>query len=121
MDMETISYIWQSFIYGVLKRQPDFDFSQVPSVLNFVSHYDKENDLHWLECRELPEFYVTGKNKEELARNVTDTLFVYFNVPTYFARKYKPDNVKFSFENKKTGEHEYVSLDYIEELNRVMA
>lgn len=119
--MESAIYLWQSIVFGVFKKDPHIDFSEFPSTLRFISHYDSKNDIHWLECPELPEFHVTGKNKEELARNVTDTLLVYFDVPTYFARKFRPDNIRFNFENKKTGEHEYVSLDYMEELNRVLA
>lgn len=107
--------------YDLLRMPSYFDYSVLPESINFQSHYDKKRDLHWLECKELPDFYVTGKDKVELARNVGDTLMVYFDIPTYFARNYKPDATTFNFENKKTGEHEYVSLDYEAELKRVVA
>ena len=118
--MDALINIWQEIKYGVLRRE-GFDFDQLPKTLNFNSNYDPNKDLHWLECVNLPEFYVTGRNKEELARNVTDTLMVYYDVPTYFAKRYKPNDTRFTFENKKTGEHEYVSLDYIEELRKAAA
>jgi site-specific DNA-adenine methylase len=116
--MNNLIYLWQNVYYGLLRPNYKFDYNVMPQTINFTSHYDSERDLHWLESSEFPELYVTGHNKEELARNVTDTLLVYFDVPTYFARKFKPDNQTFSFENQKTGEREYVSLDYIDELRR---
>lgn len=117
--MDYLINIWQGLKYGVFRQRLNFD--DLPDTLKFISHYDRKSDLHWLECPDLPEFFVTGKDKEELARNVTDTLLVYYDVPTYFAKRFKPDNTTFSYENQKTGQHEYVSLDYIEELKRVAA
>jgi predicted RNase H-like HicB family nuclease len=113
-----VVYAWQSFLYGFLKRRPDFDFSEIPQQINFESHYDKENDVHWLEVPELPEFYVTGKTAEELAEHFTETLLVYFDVPVYFARRYKP-GIRFDFNNQKTKEREIIELK--EELHRALA
>jgi hypothetical protein len=113
-----ISYYIDVFKYDLLKRPAYFDYSIMPASLNFESHYNAEQDLHWLEAKDMPEFYVTGKNKVELARNVGDTLLVYYDVPTYFAKKWRPDTNTFRFENKKTGEQEYVSLAYEDELSR---
>jgi hypothetical protein len=114
-------YYLDVFKYDILRMSQHFDYSIMPTSLQFESHYDRESDLHWLEMPELPGFYVTGKDKVELARNVGDTLLVYFDVPTYFAKKWKPDTTTFNFENQKTGEHEYVSLDYLEELHKQAA
>jgi len=119
--MNPLVNVWQTFIYGVLKHRPEIDFSEIPANIHFVSHYDKENDILWVESPELPEFYVSGKTSEELARNVGDTLMVYFDIPTYFARNFK-DGV-FNFSNLKTGEHETIqsnNVNYKEELHRVL-
>ncbi len=110
--------VWQSFIYGVLKKTPNIDFSEIPQNIEFISHYDAARDVHWVEAPQLPEFIVSGKTSEELAKNVGDTILVYFDVPTYFARKF-PDGV-FNFTNQKTGEHETIHLNK-EELDRVLA
>jgi predicted RNase H-like HicB family nuclease len=115
--MQRIVEISQFVKYGLLKRPYSLE-GKLPQTINFDSHYDAENEIHWLECSEFPEFYVTGKDKEELARNVTDTMLVYFDVPTYLAKRYKPTNMRFTFQNQKTGEQEYVSLDYIDELRK---
>jgi hypothetical protein len=116
-----IQYYVDVLKYDVLKQPSFYDYTALPDVINFDSHYDEGKQLHWLESEELPGFYVTGRNKLELAKNVTETLLVYFDVPTYFARKWRPENQKFNFENKKTGEHEYVSLDYENELKQATA
>ncbi len=104
--------------YDILRRPQSFDYTVIPQSFSFDSNYDKDRDLHWLESKEMPDFYVTGSNKVELASRVGDTLLVYFNVPTYFAKKWKPETTTFNFENKKTGEQEYVSLAYEEELRK---
>jgi hypothetical protein len=104
--------------YDVLKMPSYFDYSILPTIVDFDSHYDKKRELHWLESKDLPGLCVTGRDKVELAKNVGDTLLVYFDVPTYFAKKYHPDNTTFNFVNQKTGEMEYVSLDYENELKR---
>jgi predicted RNase H-like HicB family nuclease len=116
--MDPAISVWQSFIYGVLKYRPAIDFSEIPATLDFVAHYDAKNDVHWVEAPQLPEFYVSGKTSEELAKNVGDTLLVYFDVPTYFAKKWS-DGV-FNFTNQKTGEHETIHVNK-EELDRVLA
>lgn len=107
--------------YDVLKMPAFFDYTIIPGHIDFDSHYDEYKNLHWLETEDLPDFYVSGKDKLDLANHVGDTLLVYYDVPTYFAKKWHPDKQTFSFENKKTGEHEYVSLDYEEELKRAAA
>ncbi|HEX6257942.1 MAG TPA: hypothetical protein VFZ48_00515 [Candidatus Saccharimonadales bacterium] len=113
-----LDYIGQVIMYGVFKNKPDIDFSEIPETISFVSHYDKDNDVHWLESPELPEFYVTGKNVEELARNTTDTLLVYYDVPTYFARRFS-HTAEFKFTNQKTGKEETIHIK--EELHRAIA
>lgn len=113
-----IHHLWQSFLYGVLGNRPDFDFSKIPTKVSFISHYDKEHDVHWLESRDLPEFYVSGRTTEDLARHMADTLLVYYDVPTYFARRLQPQ-VKLDFTNQKTKEHE--SIELREELHKVLA
>ncbi|PIZ63140.1 hypothetical protein COY17_01185 [Candidatus Saccharibacteria bacterium CG_4_10_14_0_2_um_filter_52_9] len=115
--MNPIVYGWQSFIYGVLKRRPSIDFSEIPSTIHFTSRYDQKNKVHWVESPELPEFIVSGKTSEELAKNVGDTLLVYFDVPTYFARRF-PEGV-FNFTNKKTGQQETIQVK--KELDRALA
>jgi len=112
--------LWQEFIYGVLKRRPTIDFSEMPSQINFVSHYDAERDVHWVEAPSLPEFIVSGKDAKELAIHINDTLMVYFDVPTYFAKRINIDNTIFNFENKKTNQLETVHLDYKKELDKVL-
>ena len=116
-----IRYYVDVLKYDVLRQPAFFDYTIMPDSIDFESHYDKERDLHWLEVENLPGLYVSGRNKLELARNVGDTLLVYFDVPTYFARKWRPDKETFNFENKKTGEHEYVSLAYEDELKQAAA
>lgn len=116
-----LQYYLDVLKYDILRQEAIFDYSIMPNPINFVSHYDEERDLHWLEVEELPGFVVSGRNKVELARNLGDTLLVYYDVPTYFAKKWNPENQKFAFLNRKTGEQEYVSLDYEDELSRATA
>lgn len=118
---ESMINIWHHFLYGFLKRTPNIDFSEIPQKLDIVSHYDKKNKVHWVEVPQLPEFYATGKTSEELARNIYDTILVYFDVPTYFAKRFKPSESKLNFLNKKTGKEEIIQLDYKEELDKVLA
>lgn len=118
---EIANNLWQEFIYGVLKRRPTIDFSEMPETISFVSNYDEKHDVHWLEATNLPEFIVSGKDAKELATNINDTLLVYFDVPHYFAKRFKVDSTIFNFENKKTNQHETVELNYKEELDRVLA
>jgi len=116
--MNTMIYLWQAFIYGVLGMRPSIDFSEIPKQFSFSSHYDEENKVYWVEAYNLPEFIVSGKTPEELAKNFVDTILVYFDVPRYFAKKYKGGEFKFT--NPKTGEAQTVQLNK-EELSRVLA
>lgn len=119
--MNSLVDLWQTFNYGLLKKRPSIDFSEMPDQLSFISHYDKENDVHWLEVPDLPEFIVTGKNTDELARNFTDTLLTYFDVPRYFAKRYNPDRIILKIVNQKTGEQETIDTLYKEEIDKVLA
>jgi len=116
--MNSITSAWQTFIYGVLKRRPAIDFSEIPQQINFTTHYDAKNQVYWAEASAMPEFYVSGKTLEELTRNIGDTVLVYFDVPHYFAKKYKDG--QFSLTDPITGKVETISLNK-EELNRVLA
>jgi hypothetical protein len=101
---EQAIYLWQALIYGVLKRKPSIDLSLIPDKFTYTCHYDKTNKVHWVEVPELPEFIVTGKTPEELAENFIDTVCVYFDIPTYFARKFNA-SYTFNYFNHKTGKH----------------
>jgi predicted RNase H-like HicB family nuclease len=116
--MNPLITLWQTFIYGTLKRRPATDLSEMPTQLNFVMHYDKRNKLYWVEATNLPEFVVTGKTLEEVAKNIGDTILVYFDIPTYFAKQYVDG--EFKLINPKTGEEETTKLNK-EELSRVLA
>lgn len=83
-----------------------------------ISHYDETRDIHWVEAPDLPEFFASGKTPEDLAKNIGDTILVYFDVPTYFSKKYE-DGI-FTFHNKKTGERELITVNK-KELDRVLA
>ena len=116
-----LGYYLDVLKYDIFKLPNYFDYSIIPTSLTFKSNYDKNQDLHYLEINELPWTYVTGHDKLELAKNIGDTLLVYYDVPTYFAKKWRPESTTFNFENAKTGEQEYVSLDYEEELRKATA
>jgi predicted RNase H-like HicB family nuclease len=100
-----VQYIW----YGVLKRTPNVDFSEIPTEINLIPGYDEANDVHYVIAPELPEFIVTGKTSEELHKNIGDSILVYYDVPSYFARKYKDGILNFT--NQKTGTHETIKFD----------
>lgn len=112
--------LWQNFIYGFLKRKPEIDFSEIPEQIDFKKYYDEQNKVHWIEVENLPEFYVTGKTEEELAANFHDTIMVYFDVPTYFAKKLNVGG-RLSIVNSKTGEEKIVTIHPKEEIYKVTA
>lgn len=120
MLIDSLHRIWQEIIYGILKRRPNIDLTKIPTEVNFKHYYDTKNKVHWLESTDLPEFMVTGKNNEELARNFHETMMTYFDVPTYFANQLNP-SIHLSVMNPKTKKQEQVSVNYREELNRVLA
>lgn len=113
-----ILYLWQEFYYGILRRRPAIDFSDIPSSINLVGHFDEKNRVHWVESPDLPEFYASGKTKEDLAKNIFDTILVYFDVPTYFAKRMK-DGV-LHLNNAKKGTKEIIQVDR-EAIDRVLA
>lgn len=114
--------IWQSFKYGVLKQRPNIDFSEIPNEFKFISHYDELNDVHWLEVQDMPEFIVSGKTTKELANNFTDTLLVYYDIPTYFAKRFAANsNIVFEITNQKTKKQEIINLNYKEALSKALA
>lgn len=116
--MNKLLYIWQKFIYGVLKRRPSIDFSKIPTQLSLDVHYDKKNKVYWLDCKELPEFIVSAKDPQDFPKHIADTLMTYFDVPMYFAKDYP--NGEFSFVNPKTGNTEVIKVNK-KELSRVLA
>lgn len=116
--MNYLISFWQSLVYGALNRRPAIDFSEIPAQIQFTSHYDEKNEVYWVEAENLPEFIVTGKTKADLARNIGDTLMVYFDIPTYFAKKFVDGS--FQITDPKTGVIETIQVNK-EELNKVLA
>jgi predicted RNase H-like HicB family nuclease len=116
--MNPFVYAWQGFLYGVLKQRPDIDLSDLPLQIRIISHYDKASQLHWVEAPDHPDFMATGRTSEELAKNIGDTLLVYFDIPSYFARKYTDGTLIVT--NHKTGEQETISINK-EALEKVLA
>lgn len=99
---EVISKVWQSFYYGTLKRVPDVDLSVIPPHFNLTPHYDEKHEVYWVESSDLPDFEATGKSMEELAEHIGDALMVYFDVPYYFARRFKDGRM--DLRDPRTGE-----------------
>lgn len=118
MSMNPLLHVWQAFIYGTLKRKPPIDFSEIPMQIRFTSHYDEKNKVYWVEAENLPEFVVTGKTKEELAKNIGDTILVYFDFPHYFATKFVDG--EYVITDPKTGEIETIQVNK-EELDKALA
>jgi predicted RNase H-like HicB family nuclease len=83
--MDGIIDIWQNFYYGTLHRAPKVDLSVIPQSFQFHIHYDDNNKVFWIDSPDLPDFEASGKTLEELAKNIQDTLYVYFDIPRYFA------------------------------------
>lgn len=118
--IDTVHNVWQGFIYGVLNRRPSIDLSEIPTEVHFKQYFDKKNKVYWIEAKELPDFIVSGKNQTELARNFHETMMVYFDVPTYFAKKLNP-TIRINITNHKTKQNEELNVNYREELNKVLA
>ena len=101
--MEVIIDWWQYFYYGVLGRAPKVDLSVVPSSFGLNPHYDEVNEVYWVDSNELPDFEATGKTLEELAENIQETLYVYCDVPRYFARRHNAHS-NLNIKDPRTGE-----------------
>ncbi len=85
--MDMIINIWQEFYYGLLHRVPKIDFSAIPQSISFKTHYDEINKVYWVDSEELPDFEASGKSLKELAKNIESTIYVYFDVPRFFAKR----------------------------------
>lgn len=80
--------LWQKFHYGIMNNASDIDLSDIPTQISLQPHYDRKNEVYWVESKDLPDFEATGKTLEELAEHIGDALLVYFDVPHYFAKNY---------------------------------
>lgn len=112
--------VWQNFYYGVLGKRPSIDLTTIPQTLQFKNYYDKKNKVFWIEAVDLPGFLVSGKTQDELARNFHETMMVYFDVPTYFAKKLNPI-ISLDAINPKTKQPEQTTVNYRKELHKVLA
>lgn len=118
--MDAIIDLWQYFYYRVLQRAPKVDLSVVPRSFGFTPHYDEVNGVYWVESKELPDFEATGKTLEELASNIQDTLFVYFDIPRYFAKQSK-DLPYLDMIDPRTGEPKRVTTVQRDQLEEMFA
>jgi hypothetical protein len=117
--METIINLWQNFYYGVLGRAPKVDWSVVPSSIRFDVHYDAKNNVYWVDSQDLPDFEATGKTLEELAEHIDDTVYVYFDIPRYFARR-SGAHATVNLQDPRTGEAKSITVRR-QQLERVLA
>jgi len=119
--MDSLIYITQWVNYGLLKRKPAIDFSQIPANVPLHLGYDKKHKVHWAIAANLPGFEVTGKTEGELADNIWDTLLVYFDIPTYFARRKAPPSAVFEVTDKKKHTTKTFEVHARKELDKVLA
>ena len=113
-----IHRIWQNFYYGYLGHASDVDFSAIPQNITLQSHYDAVNKVYWVESKELPDFEATGKNLEELAEHIGDSLLVYLDIPYFFAKNYVDGELIMT--DPITGNHETIKVSR-KSVERVLA
>ncbi|WKZ30736.1 MAG: hypothetical protein QY318_02710 [Candidatus Dojkabacteria bacterium] len=83
--MMDIPEIIDTIKYGVLKMElPPLN---IPNSIRLEFKTDRTTGLTWATSPDLPAFVVTGYSNEEILKETYETLLVYFDVPTYFAKR----------------------------------
>ena len=118
--MNELINLWQELYYGILHRVPEIDLSVIPQNFRFTTHYDQKNNIYWIDSPDLPDFEATGKTLEELASHIKDTIYVYFDIPHYFAKR-DHGLTKIDLPDPRTGDHKIITIGGRQQLENVLA